>query len=347
LKSDFCDILEKCIFLKLRYTQCQYKVTLLPSSLYRHGLKQQFMRTGFILLIVFQLNIAFSQVSFYEIGVFGGVSNYQGDLAPIAFVAKETHLAAGAFAKYNLTSIFGMKASVYTGLISGNDDNSTEYWKQQRNLSFQSRIYEASLMFEMNLAKYNPKYKYTILAPYVFFGAGFYHFNPRTRYEGIWYDLQPLGTEGQGLPQYPDRQPYNLTQYSFPMGFGFKGRVDKYWNIGVEMGYRKTITDYLDDVSTTYISKELLDEFHGEITWELSNRSDEVNGGIDVYKDDTKYRGDDTNKDWYIFSGVIISRSFEIKHWDEKKFKYKENAKKHGLRKSKRKMDCPGINERL
>ncbi len=305
------------------------------------------MRTCVLLFILFQLKVALSQVAYYEIGMFAGACNYQGDLAPVAFVARETHGAVGLFAKYNLNSIFAFKASVYSGVISGNDDNATEYWKQQRNLSYTSRVFEGSFFFEMNLAKYNPKYKYAFMAPYLFFGIGYYHFNPRTKYEGIWYDLQPLGTEGQGLPQYPDRLPYSLWQYSIPMGFGFKGRIDKTWNIGVEMGYRKTFTDYLDDVSTTYISKELLIENHGEISWQLSNRTDEINGGYEVLKDDTKYRGDDTNKDWYIFTGVVISRNFEVRQWDEKKFKYKDNRKKHGLRKSKKKMDCPGINERL
>ena len=99
---------------------------------------------------------------YVEIGVFGGLSNYQGDLAPVAFVPKETHAAFGAFYKFNLNYWFAFKGSLYSGLISGNDDNSTEEWKQQRNLSFQTPIQEASLYFELFLKKYNPNYKWNI-----------------------------------------------------------------------------------------------------------------------------------------------------------------------------------------
>ena len=160
---------------------------------------------------------------------------------------------------------------------------------------------------------------------------------------GVWYNLQPLGTEGEGLPEYPDRHPYHLTQMSFPMGAGFKGSITKYWNLGIEVGYRKTLTDYLDDVSTTYIDKEILEAEKGDISWQLSNRTDEMNGGTEVLRDDHKYRGDETNKDWYIFSGITLSRNIAVKSFDKKKYKASKNLKKPGLRQSRKKADCPGI----
>ncbi|MEZ5014433.1 MAG: DUF6089 family protein [Chitinophagales bacterium] len=295
-----------------------------------------------ILSILFCLPALTAFGQYIEVGVFAGASNYQGDLAPVAFVPSETHPSIGLFYKFNFNYWFAVKGSVYSGLISGDDDNSTEKWKQERNLSFQSPIQEASMFMELFLKKYNPNLKWNILSPYIFAGVGIYHFNPRANYQGVWYDLQPLGTEGQGSPLYPERVPYDLTQVCFPMGLGFKGSLSKDWNLGIEMGYRKTLTDYLDDVSTTYVSKEILLEEKGDIAWQLSNRTDEMNGGTEVLKDDHKYRGDDTNKDWYIFSGVTLSRNFETKGWTEKKFK-QGNAKKPGLKASRKKADCPGI----
>lgn len=284
---------------------------------------------------------------YLEIGVFGGASNYQGDLAPVAFVPKETHTAFGVYYKFNLNYWFGFRASAFTGWISGNDDNSTEEWKQERNLSFVSPVDEASAVFEIFLKKYNPKYKWNIMSPYVYFGVAAFRFNPQAEYMGVWYDLQPLGTEGQGNPAYPDRKPYPLTQYSYPIGFGLKGSINKYWNVGLEIGYRKTTTDYLDDVSTTYIAKEFLLADNGDISWQLSNRTDEMNGGTEILRDDTKYRGDDTNKDWYIFTGMTISRNYELRGWDGRKYKASDNPKKPGLRKSRKKMRCPGVNLKL
>ncbi len=297
-----------------------------------------------ILILIIGLNIGTTYCQQYiEIGVFGGICNYQGDLAPVAFVPKETHGGFGVFYKYNFNYWFAVKGSAYTGYISGNDDNSTEEWKQERNLSFASPVQEVSVFFELFLKKYNPNYRWNILSPYVFAGFTLYHFNPRAYYNGVWYDLQPLGTEGQGSIYYPDRTPYSLTQYAIPMGMGFKGSITKDWNVGVEIGYRKTATDYLDDVSTTYVSKEILLEGNGDIVWQLSNRTDEMNGGFEVNRDDHKYRGDDTNKDWYIFSGITLSRNIQTKSWDSDKYRVSKNKKKPGLKASKKKADCPGI----
>ncbi|MFI5172370.1 MAG: DUF6089 family protein [Chitinophagales bacterium] len=300
------------------------------------------MKRILLLIIAIQLSTAYAQ-QYIEVGVFAGVSNYQGDLAPVAFVPKETHPAFGAFYKFNFNYWFAFKGSIYSGFISGNDDNSTEEWKQERNLSFVSNVQEVSVFFELFLKKYNPNYRWNILSPYVFIGFAGYHFNPMANYNGVWYELQPLGTEGQGNPYYPDRKPYSLTQYAIPMGMGFKGSITKDWNLGIEIGYRKTSTDYLDDVSTTYVAKEILLAGNGDLAWQLSNRTDEMNGGIPIDRDDHKYRGDDTNKDWYIFSGVTLSRNIETKSWDKDKYKVSTNKKKPGLRASKKKADCPGI----
>lgn len=307
----------------------------------------KFMKRALYIVLLSFIPLGTQAQQYLEIGAFGGVSNYQGDLAPVAFVPTETHLSYGAFYKFNLNYWFGLKGSLYSGFISGNDDNSTEEWKQERNLSFVSPVQEASAVFEVFLKRYNPKYKWNIMSPYIYFGIAIFHFNPMAQYQGVWYDLQPLGTEGQGNPAYPDRKLYPLTQYSYPVGFGIKGSISPEWNVGVEIGYRKTTTDYLDDVSTTYIAKEILLADNGDIAWQLSNRTDEMNGGVEVLRDDKKYRGDDTNKDWYIFTGVTISRNYEVKGWESRKYKASDNPKKPGLRKSRKKMDCPGVNLKL
>lgn len=252
----------------------------------------------------------FSQ--YFEAGLWGGVSNYQGDLAEVLFVPSETHLAYGAFGKYNFNEWFSMKLGYYDGFISGSDRNARQPWKQLRNLSFISQIQEVSLLGEVSLLKFNPLAREHLLAPYIFAGIGIFHFDPMAWYQGIWYELQPLGTEGQGTSYYPNRKRYPLTQWTVPLGLGFKGSFAKHWNIGIEMGWRKTFTDYLDDVSSTYVSKEILLADNGPISWQLSNRTDEVDGGVEVLKDDSKMRGDPTRKDWYIFSGIYLSRNFDF-----------------------------------
>ena len=68
-------------------------------------------------------------------------------------------------------------------------------------------------MAEFHILKYIPgsmKYRWT---PYVTGGAAVFTFNPKAEYNGEWVALQPLGTEGQGLPQYPDRKKYSLIRW--------------------------------------------------------------------------------------------------------------------------------------
>ena len=115
-------------------------------------------------------------------------------------------------------------------------------------------------------------------------------------------DLQPLGTEGQGLAEYPDREFYNLTQFSIPLGAGVKYALTDQINLGFEIGIRKTFTDYIDDVSLTYADEVILAENRGAQTVALANRTGSpVNGG--------QSRGSSDN-DWYLISGVTISYNF-------------------------------------
>ena len=88
---------------------------------------------------------------------------------------------------------------------------------------------------------------------------GLFHFNPFT------YDkennktyLQPLSTEGQGLKEYPGRKKYSLTQFCLPVGGGWKWNINENWDISYELGFRILFTDYLDDVSKTYVNLNVL-----------------------------------------------------------------------------------------
>ncbi len=63
------------------------------------------------------------------------------------------------------------------------------------------------------------------------------------------------------------------------MGVGIRAEITKNLNAGLEIVYRKTFTDNLDDVSGRFVSKDLLITENGMTAWELSNRTDEVNDG--------------------------------------------------------------------
>ena len=55
------------------------------------------------------------------------------------------------------------------------------------------------------------------------------------------------------MGEYPNSKPYKLTQMNIPIGGGIKYYASDRINFSMEVLYRKTFTDYIDDVSKTYV----------------------------------------------------------------------------------------------
>ena len=259
-----------------------------------------------LLAAIFAMVPFLVSAQYLEGGLFLGVSNYSGDLvdAPLGIEMSESKLAGGLLLRYNINDWVGVRGSFSYGQISGTDANSDQVSRLERNLSFRSDIYEFAIIPEFNILGFNPYDRY--YSPYVFVGLGIYQFSPEAELDGQWYDLQPLGTEGQGLPGYGSQ--YNLTQISIPFGVGFKYAIDDYWTVGVELSSRYTFTDYLDDVSTEYADRAELLQARGEIAANLANRTGEYLGTEPV-NTPGESRGS-RNRDWYGWSGVTITYNF-------------------------------------
>ncbi len=244
----------------------------------------------------------------FEAGVFVGLSNYEGDLADVAFTFKEFHPSLGAMVKFNMIRFFSLKASVNYGRISGSDANSSKDYLRRRNLSFRSPIYEAALTGEINILGYKLKDKGFRITPYLTGGIAIFHFKPETLYQSGWVELQPVGTEGQNLADYSARK-YDLTQWSVPVGGGIKYKASDQIHLALEWVLRKTFTDYLDDVSTDFVDPQLLAESGDPMAAFLSDRAPEVLGYTPF--SDGDQRGDPTDKDWYMFTGMSITFSLQ------------------------------------
>ena len=285
------------------------------------------------LLIILFFPLYF-QAQYFEIGGSLGASNYLGDLAPSGLKTSigQTNWAKGLFVRYNINSFFGLRLDLTQGMISASDEFSKEENRRRiRNLSFRSKIYEAAILGEINIIGFQPQKNHRPFSPYIFGGIAFFKFNPQAKLDGQWYDLQPLGTEGQGLPEYPEK--YALTQFSIPLGAGLKIAMNKKFTIAFECGTRKTSTDYLDDVSSSYPDLENLATTNGELAAKLSWRHNELDiNAIPPSKGNG--RGDPSDLDWYIFSKMTISYNFI------------EGKKKSGNGKKRRKRNaikCPGF----
>lgn len=252
-----------------------------------------------------------SQAQFSGIGLQGGGFTYFGDLNQNEKF-NLTKLAAGALYKYNFDERLSIKTAFNAGMISGADQYSSDnYYQRLRNLSFFSDIFEISSQLEFNFLPFNPNYRREWFTPYFTMGLGMFHFNPETFYDGKTYYLQPLGTEGQGLPEYPDLKKYPLISTEFLIGGGIKFRISRKWSWFMESVIRKTHTKYLDDVGGTYADPiVLLNEkgSMGPIVEALGDRSIEVTGEPQ-FAPGTE-RSNTGKRDDYLYSCIGIIYTF-------------------------------------
>ncbi len=253
----------------------------------------------FTLSLLLLANNAFAQHS--EVGLWIGSGTYLGDLNTNYDMTK-TRPGFGAVYRYTLNDYIMLKAGVGFTRLVGNDASSKNPYQEARNLNFRSNLIEVSGQIDLHFQKYiigSAKHAFT---PYLTTGLALFYFNPRTSYEGETYNLHELGTEGQQNSDYTGRKPYKLIQPAIPFGGGIKYWMRKGWNFYVEIAYRKTFTDYIDDVSSTFTDTYLLGD--GTIAAELSDRSDEVGEPIGEIG---KQRGFLTDKDGYIMTNVGVT----------------------------------------
>lgn len=253
----------------------------------------------------------FALAQYFDAGIMLGTSNYLGDLSKNTgtIYLRETKPAFGLLARYNFNDMLSARLGFNYASVSGRDANvKSDDFIRQRNLSFKSSILEFSLIGEVNLPGYQPYGLFRPFSPYLFGGVAFFKYNPRTRYQGNWVELQPLGTEGQGLSS--DRKEYSLVSLAIPFGVGVKYALTDKITLGLELGARYTLTDYLDDVSGTYVSYPELLAGNGELAAALGNRTGELSGGEPVIVPTGTQRGDQTAKDWYFILGVTVTYNF-------------------------------------
>ena len=119
------------------------------------------------------------------------------------------------------------------------------------------------------------------------------------------------------MPNYPNRKEYSLTQVNIPYGIGIKYFFNERFNASFEIVNRKTFTDYIDDVSTTYISAQDFYSYFGagsvtaDIARQMANKAAWANGGnyLPSYEPGKK-RGTATNNDAYYSTVIKVGYRF-------------------------------------
>jgi hypothetical protein len=244
-----------------------------------------------------------------EVNVFAGISVYQGEMQSSFINFKHMDIGSAVILKYGITDKIFARAGFTFGKIQGSDQTNKNR-NISRNLNFKSGLQEFHGGIEYHL--FNQER--SAITPYGFVGVGVFHFNPYTTatdfVNGIAVNrklyLQPLGTEGQGLPQYPDRKLYKLTQFCLPYGIGAKWQASESLSFGLEFRHTKTFTDYLDDVSTTYVDETALFNGRGQLAVDYAWQRDLFDGRPYPVNAESINRGDKRNKDWYLFTGLTM-----------------------------------------
>ena len=184
-----------------------------------------------------------------ELGITAGAMYYIGDINPTNHLAFYRP-ALSFFYRYNHTSRIALRSQFLLGSISGNDASDPSNLGAtyvNRNLSFNSDIYEVSADIQFSYLPFQIGHKKYRGTGYLFSGLAYFQMNPYVNFKGERIELRTLGTEGQNTPLNSEGY-YSQNQLAVPVGLGFKYGIGSMFLIGLEYGMRFTFTDYLDDV---------------------------------------------------------------------------------------------------
>lgn len=202
-----------------------------------------------------------------QLGLLGGGANYQGELQDKYINLDGISAAMGVSVFYSPHPRFNFSAELLRGTLTGSDAVPGSR-NAARNLQFVTRLHELSLQGRFNLVVNDE----SLIIPYVAAGVSGFHVDPYTPAEGGRVYLFPLGTEGQGLREYPDRRMNRHLNAAVLGGGGLELRLTEKLNLDFELMFRKTFTDYIDDVSTTYPDGAALLAARGPVALRYSYR---------------------------------------------------------------------------
>jgi hypothetical protein len=242
-----------------------------------------------------------------EFGLSAGAAHYFGDLNTNAKINRPK-LALGAFFRKQFGNYIALRVAAHFAQLGYSDIyNKDNEYQQRRNLSFNSNIWELAVQGDFNFFKFVPGDPYNRFTPYVTLGIGAFSYDPYAYYQGQKVFLRPLGTEGQGTAAYPDRKAYGTMALCFPFGVGVKYNWNDRTNIGFEIVYRWTNTDYLDDVSKTFVGADKfppLPDGSPSLGYLLQDRSYETGDVIGI---EGRQRGYPNQKDAYVMAEITVS----------------------------------------
>jgi hypothetical protein len=259
------------------------------------------------------------------LGDLGGRNTIGKDNSPVDYEFSKTRMAAQVGFRYKFTKNINLNSGFNFLSVAGDDKLTTETYRQNRNLNFKSNIYELSTRIEFGITSFkrtgvyslksslgrtNKRISYELIG---FVGVGAFYHNPKGKdASGKYVSLYNMHTEGQGLPGGPKQ--YKRVGVAIPMGIALHVVLNKYWSVGAELSYRKTFTDYIDDVSGSYYDNTAIANAYGTQAAAMADPSlGQIAGATSPNADGTGAQRGDKNKDSYMSFQVTVGRFFPPK----------------------------------
>lgn len=254
-----------------------------------------------IIVLSFLVSALAGRAQVSELGITGGLTYYIGDLNTKHYYNAKP--AIGLVYRYNFNERYAFRLQGLYSRLEAFDSDSPDPNAQYRNLSFTTSLIEVAGLLEINFFPYRAGKEKKSWTPFIFLGAAYFRVNPQADLNGVRFDLAPLGTEGQGTSAGAN-EPYALDNLAYPFGAGLKFNLKRV-DIQLEWGLRKTKTDYIDDVSGSYVDNALLEFENGDLSAALADRTgaDRSNGDPNA----GRARGDGKTTDWYQYTGLSIT----------------------------------------
>lgn len=242
-----------------------------------------------------------------EVSYHIGPAVFQGDVVSGVYFSNKkisqsylsnSNLNVGLGFNYYLSNIFCFKTNFNFLQLNGNDEWGKNY---QRMLKFRTYLFDVSAIVEYNYM--NRYLKNSIFSASS--GIAVINFYPMGKYNGKWYSLQKVGTEGQGLK--PGSKKYLPLALSIPINVGYYYILNNRDKFGFEICFRKTFTDYIDDVSGQYYdNNEILNKKGEEAAYLADPRPVKAQAGT--------YRGNPGKNDNYTFVNLSYRRLLGVKY---------------------------------
>jgi hypothetical protein len=259
-----------------------------------------------LLCFVIRVNAQMANEEYVQEGEFGitaGAAHYFGDLNNRAAINRPK-IALGAFFRKQFGNYTSLRITGHFAQLGYSDKYSKNEFQQRRNLSFNTNIFEIAARGDFNFFKFNPTDPAHSFTPYATVGVGIFSYDPYAFYNGQKIYLRPLNTEGETF--YQGRKAYGTMALCFPIGFGVKYAISQKVNLSFEIAHRFTTTDYIDDVSKTYIGIDKFPSPNGgkSVAAIMQDRSFETGTPIGI---EGRQRGFSKQKDQYAIAEIGIS----------------------------------------